>query len=306
MHTSFYLAVSAIRSGELTGLKKLIKKQPELIHAKFDMFEDRFPGSTLLHQIAGNPSHDPLPSNIVDITKFLLAAGSEVDARSGDGSTTLCQVVSSSNVTMVGAATQLVDLLVKAGADIHIDDGRIMWLAAHHGEVDALKAVYKHGGLLDLGFACALGELEMVKCYFNGHGQLVEDSPRQYRPQKYLTSFVDTPQTRLEESFGFALKCGQTQIAAYLIEKGIDINSMNSPLFPGSTALHVAAQHAWLDLAGFLIDKGATINARDKENNATPTDLAAFNAKNRQFPGDWAKNYEAMTDLLRKRGGLLT
>jgi ankyrin repeat protein len=63
---------------------------------------------------------------------------------------------------------------------------------------------------------------------------------------------------------------GQTEVAKYLISKGINVNAMTSD---NRTALHMAAQHGDLPMIALLLGHGATINTRDGQ-GWTPLDRA--------------------------------
>ncbi len=64
---------------------------------------------------------------------------------------------------------------------------------------------------------------------------------------------------------------GQTDVAKYLIDKGIDVNATTSDR---RTALHMAAQHGDIPMITLLLVHGAAINLADAQ-GWTPLDRAA-------------------------------
>jgi ankyrin repeat protein len=81
----------------------------------------------------------------------------------------------------------------------------------------------------------------------------------------------------------------RVEIAGFLLDRGADIHSR---MF-GQTTLHVAAMKGHLDLAGLLLDRGADVNATANVRGAAMTPLAmAVQAKQAK-----------MADLLKARGG---
>ena len=97
-------AADAIIGGNLALLQRMVHEHPRLISERFS----RAHNSTLRPYISANGAKDYrqiTPPNIVDITRFLLNAGAEVDAKSnayGGGSTTLGLAATSAHLRLAG------------------------------------------------------------------------------------------------------------------------------------------------------------------------------------------------------------
>ena len=76
-------------------------------------------------------------------------------------------------------------------------------------------------------------------------------------------------------------------VATYLLDKGADVNAVISD---GITALHMAAQNGNIAMSKLLLDRGAKINAADSK-GWTPLDRAV----------KW--NHPDAAEFLRQRGG---
>src|SRR4030095_16400598 len=116
----FELAADAIVTGDLAGLKRLLREDKELVHAR----STRSHEAPLIHYVAANGVEDfrqKTPKNILEITRALLAAGAEVDATNqayGGASTALGLAATSYHPAKAGVLPELLEELLKAGACI--------------------------------------------------------------------------------------------------------------------------------------------------------------------------------------------
>ena len=94
-----------------------------------------------------------------------------------------------------------------------------------------------------------------------------------------------------------AVVSDQLEIARFLIEKGANINAPAKDEY-GGTPLHWAAVLGRVEMARQLIDAGANVNATDK-NGYTPLDATALD----QFSE--RKSRLVIAELLRESGGEL-
>src|ERR1700722_18887164 len=77
--SSFEAAANAIVDGDLDTLRRLLRENPGLVHAR----SSREHNATLLHYVAANGVEgyrQKTPNNIVEIAELLLNAGADVDA----------------------------------------------------------------------------------------------------------------------------------------------------------------------------------------------------------------------------------
>ena len=68
-----------------------------------------------------------------------------------------------------------------------------------------------------------------------------------------------------------ASRKGDLKAVQQILESGVDINLRD---LTGFTPLHWAAMNNQMEVAGFLIKKGADINARESKYNLSPLDIA--------------------------------
>jgi len=94
-----------------------------------------------------------------------------------------------------------------------------------------------------------------------------------------------------------AVLSDQREVARFLIDKGANINAPAKDEY-GGTPLHWAAALGRVEIARQLIDAGANVNLRDK-NGYTPLDATTYE----QFSE--SKSRLAIAELLRKSGGEL-
>ena len=94
-----------------------------------------------------------------------------------------------------------------------------------------------------------------------------------------------------------AILFDQREVARFLIDKGANINALAKDEY-GGTPLHWAAALGRVEIARQLIDAGANVNLRDK-NGYTPLDATTYE----QFSE--SKSRLAIAELLRKSGGEL-
>lgn len=187
---------------------------------------------------------------------------------------------------------ELADLLVSAGANV---DAELAWgmtplhWAANMGSREVADVLLAHGARTQLNMWCAagLGMLDVVQSFW--------DSPNTLKPGAGQTRSRDlTPQSGktgqpggldlgnskwgkapppesykelVSEAFYIAGRNGHVEVARYLLEKGADINCRG---FFGAPGLHWAAINGHKAMVEFLIAHGADLHMRDTQFNSTP------------------------------------
>ena len=116
-NVSFENAVDAVVNGNLTELKELVGKAPELV-ITVSQFGHQ---ATLLHYVAANGVEtwrQKVPANAVEITQFLLERGANVNVHAqmyGGGQTTMALLLSSAHPKEAGLTEPIAKLLHAAG-----------------------------------------------------------------------------------------------------------------------------------------------------------------------------------------------
>ena len=118
--SEFEAAVDAIVCGDLKTLKDLLSRNPDLVRQR----STREHRATLLHYTSANGVEgyrQKTPQNIVEIARFLLESGAEVEAEAdvyGGGCTTLGLAATSVHPELAGVQEPLLQLLLDHGARI--------------------------------------------------------------------------------------------------------------------------------------------------------------------------------------------
>ena len=149
----------------------------------------------------------------------------------------------------------IADLLVEAHPKLTVSE------AAALGEVDALKQLFQgHSSAVNVILSDGWTPLHLA-CFF--HQAVVVELLLEMGSDLEIVSVNATAITPLQS----ALASGAEGIARTLIEHGANIH------LPGWTPLHYAAAQNLPETAGFLIARGADINAMNPDNE-TPLALA--------------------------------
>mgnify|MGYP001156779466 CR=1 FL=1 len=268
--SSFDGAVQAVINGDEAELRRLLDREPDLVHA-------RSPSPhrcTLLHYVGANGVENELqksPANAVEIAGALLDAGAEVDATAetyggGPRQTTLNAVVTSVWPYLAGVQADMVDRLLDAGAAVDglTGDGFPVRVALSFGYPTAAKRLQDRGCRVDrLDVAAGLGQLERME------RMLAEDPP---------------DRDLLESAFRLACGNGQIEAADLLLRQGVEIDWQ---LGGEGTGLHHAILHGEggeapdgrIAMVRFLIESGADQNVQHGKYDATALDFASYNGR---------------------------
>ncbi|HEX2269092.1 MAG TPA: ankyrin repeat domain-containing protein [Pyrinomonadaceae bacterium] len=236
----FEAAADAIVNGHLSTLKRLLKQDPKLVHARSTLEHN----ATLLHYTSANgveSYRQNTPPNIVEIVKVLLEAGSEVDAEAdvyGGGWTTLGLVATSAHPFLAGVQNPLMQILLDHGAEIdHTTSAGKRQYAVRdclaNGRREAALYLAERGARLNLEGAAGIGRLDVVKKYFT------EDGKRRSKT------------TKKEVLMAFLTACswGNNDVVEFLLDK-VDLSGHGGD---GQTGLHCAAICGQLETIKLLL-----------------------------------------------------
>jgi ankyrin repeat protein len=227
----------------------------------------------------------------VELASTLLHAGADPNAANRTGATPL-------SLASIGGNPALIELLLKAGVDPNaplskFNDTALM-LAARTGKPEAVRLLLEHGADVNAreswGGTTALmwaasekhpAVVEMLAAHGadlnarskivqppqrRGDGNMKAYAPRELKPGEKPESLVDGKDLNILTASGgltplmFAAREGDMDSARILANAGANLNAAAGDL---STALGLAIQNGFYDLASFLIDKGADINQSD-------------------------------------------
>jgi ankyrin repeat protein len=247
----FESAADAIVNGNLAKLKRLLREDPRLVRAR----STRQHAATLLHYVSANGVEDyrqKTPQNIVAITEVLLNAGAEVDAEAnayGGGATTLGLVATSVHPYRAGVQNELMELLLKHGAEIDhrtsAGNGQSSVTGAlANGRREAAEYLAAHGARLSLEAAAGLGRLDVVKRFFNDDGSRKTKTSRKQVQSAFLT----------------ACAWGRNDVVEFLLDKGVDLNDGRGD---GQTPLHCAVITGQLETVKLLLKLNPSLEARN-------------------------------------------
>jgi len=247
----FEAAADAIVEGDIAGLKRLLKKDPELIRRR----STRQHRAMLLHYTSANGVEgyrQRTPQNIIEITRVLLDAGAEVDAEAdvyGGGSTALGLVGTSIHPFKAGVQNPLMQLLIDRGAEIDHPTGAgnessavLGCLANGRGEAAVYLA--ERGAQLSIQTAAGVGRLDVVESAFTKTGKLKRGVKKKV----------------VEEALSYAASWGRLNVVKFLIEKGVSLKSHGGD---GQTPLHCAAITGQLDTIKYLLKLNPPLESKN-------------------------------------------
>jgi hypothetical protein len=222
----------AIRGGDLEALRRLLDEHPGLATARLGDDDPGGMSRTLLHVVTDWPGHFPNGATTVAV---LVEAGADVNARfRGPHQETPLHWAASSN------DVEVLDALLDAGADIEAPGGVIgggtpLADARAFGQWQAAHRLVARGAQTTIVDAATLGLLDRLERCFTG----------------------PTPPTPEEVNSAFWGAChgGQQPCAAYLLDRGADLNWI--PPWEELTPLDAARRHGAAELVAWLGERGA-------------------------------------------------
>jgi hypothetical protein len=224
--------VEAIQSGEVPALQRLLDEHPGLAAARLGDDDPEGMSRTLLHVATDWPGHFPNGAATIAV---LVAAGADVNARfRGPHAETPLHWAASSN------DVEVLDALIDAGADLEapgavIGGGTPLADARGFGQWQAAHRLVQRGAQTTIDDDATLGLLDRLERYFAG---ATPPAPEE-----------------VNRAFWGACHGGQQQCAAYLLDRGADLNWV--PGWEELTPLDAAQRSEATELVGWLRGRGA-------------------------------------------------
>ncbi|KAB7507404.1 Tankyrase-1 [Armadillidium nasatum] len=249
--------LEASKSGDMECVRRVLSIQPHLVNLR-DL-DGRH--STPLHFAAGY--------NRVAIVEFLLQHGADVHAKDKGGLVPLHNACSYGHY-------EVTELLVRHGACVNVAD---LWKftplheAAAKGKYDIVKLLLKHGADVNRKNRDGHTPLDLVKesdqdvaDILRGDSALLDAAKKGNlaRVQKLLTQEnINCRDSQGRNSTPLHLAAGYNnlEVAEYLLENGADVNAQDKG---GLIPLHNASSYGHLDIAALLIRFSTAVNATDR------------------------------------------
>ena len=285
----FHETVTAIDTGDLTTLERLLAEHPRLLRDRLeapgswlrdkvgDALNRFFAKPYLLWFVAEDPVRNgTLPRNIAQLTRAIIeAAQRDRVASLQEQLDYALQLVSWSWIArQCGVQIELIDALVDAGASPHGNPDN----ALVNGNLDAAEHLVGRGAALTLPTALCLGRWDDV------------------------TRLAPTSKPK-EKQFGFVLAAlnGKPEAVRRMIDFGVDVNGPSENLYSHGTPLHHAVSSGSREAVEVLVDAGARLNAVDTAWNGTPLGWADHYVSQHKRDAR-AKQYAEIADYLRQKG----
>ena len=274
--------IVAVRSGDIETLRDTLRADPAVanprwvasFHRRTPIPNDFIPLFCVSEGVfrGTNKQH-----NTSDMTRMLVAAGADIHI---EDDIVLGAAVSFDAIDAVAA-------LLDSGAAIDgVDgDGVPMAYAMHFGYVEVAELLGRRGAKCDLRFAAGLGELDVVKSWFDadgslkpGAGALADPYGEELKQRGQLPFRCERRRSNiLSQALYFACLHHRFEVADFLLTQGADINAIVPGLDMKATVLHrVATAHGRFTRSQietairFLLDRGADPAIRDEVYHSTP------------------------------------
>lgn len=217
---------------------------------------------------------------------MLLGAGADVDATAdiyGDGATTLGLVATSIHPQRAGVQIALLQLLLDHGARIDRAGGpgncqSLIKACFANGRDDAAEFLSHHRTPLDLEEAAGVGNIDVVRSFFDYNGALQRIASKE----------------QLREGFLWACQFGRNRVVEFLIARGVDLSARDHN---GQTGLHHAAMGAQVETVRLLVKNNAPLEVKNNY-GGTVLGQALWSAVNGISP----KLYLPIIELLLEAG----
>lgn len=260
----FRQAVSAIDSGDVTTLERLLAEHPRLVRERL-----KAPGAWLRDSVGGalkrffrQPyllwfiAEDPvrngkLPGNIGQVTRVIIQAAEREGVETlPEQLTYALRLVAWSGVAAeCGVQIELIDILVDAGAS---PDG-IAENALVNGHIAAAERLIERGASLTLSTALCLGR---------------------WRDARRLAEAASAEDKK--DALVLAALNGNAEALSTLIDVGVDPDMPSTNIYSHATPLHHAVCSGSLDAVKVLVEAGADLRTRDRAERATPLGWAEY------------------------------
>lgn len=284
----FQEAIAAIDAGEVDTLERLLIDHPRLVRDRLE-----HPGDWLRNQIGAaldgffnRPyllwfvTEDAvrtgrLSPRVAAIARVIIEAAKReaVEDLQHQLDSTLHFAVCSPIGRDDGRQLELLDVLVESGAST--DGAPVQALICHN--TAAAEHLLERGARLTLPAAVCLERWEDL-------GRLAKEASA----------------TDKQVALGLAALNGKAQGLARLLPLGVDLNAFTSGFYSHATPLHHAVWSGSLEAVKVLVEAGASLDTKDKAEDATPLGWAEYAASSPNASGR-GKQYGEIAAYLRNK-----
>jgi peptide-methionine (S)-S-oxide reductase len=294
----FREAVSAIDTGDVASLERLLAEHPRLVRGRLDSpgawlrdkdaLDGFFRQPYLLWFVAEDPVRNgKLPANIAQVARTIIEAAKREGVKSLQEQLdyALRLVCWSWIARECGVQIALIDVLLDAGASV---DGRTVYqsrfgthsdAAIYNGNFAAAEYLLERGAPLTLTTALCLGRWADVE-------------------RLATTATLDEKQG----AFVQAAMNGNAEALRRMLAIGVAPTTVSARNQSHGTALHHAVWSGSLDAVRVLVEAGADLNRRDTIYDGTPLRWAKY-GEQQQKEESRAKQYGAIAAYLHEQGG---
>jgi ankyrin repeat protein len=271
MDAKFHPAIAAIKSGDIDGLRALLRQDPSLATARSSRSHP-----TLLQCLTLDAIDVP---NKVKMAQLMIDLGAEIDGPLG-------AAASIGNVEIAALLLDCGAALNGAGSWSPLEEA-LYW--NNQGVIDLLLA--RGASMHNLRIAAGLGRTDLIESFFQDDGTLKPEAGKIDWPfgepqesnlnrkikdelQAKIDSWSDDPQDIINNAFVYACMHNHIDAARLLLQKGAQIDSIPPGFDYSGTGLHYAALNGHRAMVEFLIQQGANVNVKDTKVHSTPAGWA--------------------------------
>jgi len=262
LDAAFREAVSAMDSGDIATLERLIAANPALARERLESpgawlrdtvgkaLDGFFRRPYLLWFVAEDPVRNgTLPKNIAAIARAIIESARRESASSLQEQLdyALTLVSWSWIARQHGVQIELIDVLVDAGAATDGNPNN----ALVNRNVDAARHLVKRGATVTLATALCLERWDDVD-------RLLPAASEGQRRFSFVLSALN----------------GKADALRRMIAAGVDLNAPSADLYPHGSPLHHAVSSGSLKAVQVLVEAGANLNAKDTAWKGTPVGWA--------------------------------
>lgn len=271
MDAKFHPAIAAIKSGDIDGLRVLLRQDPSLATARSSRSHP-----TLLQCLTLDAVDVP---NKVEMAQLLIDAGAEING----------PLVAAASIGNVEVAALLLDYgaaINGAGGWSPLEEA-LYW--KNQGVIDLLLA--RGASVHNLRLAAGLGRTDLIEGFFQSDGRLKPEAGKIDWPfgepqksnlnrkikeelQGKIDSWPNDTRDIINNAFVYACMHNHIDAARLLLQKGAQIDAVPPGFDYSGTGLHYAALHGHRVMVDFLIAQGANVNVKDTKVHSTPAGWA--------------------------------